>query len=311
MIAIAPNNYRKGTLLLLSTTIIWGTSFPILKDTLDTIPASMLVAIRFGIAAIALSPWLRHLNHRLLRDGALLGVILFLESTCGLLGLETISANRSAFIVSLNVILVPLLGFLIGQRVRRQILIAAGLAILGIGIMSWEGGGIGVGEVLTLVSAMGVATYVLLLEAIAPRHSTLALTAVQAWVMFLIGIGWVLPSVALQDFAVGDRLPALLYLGFVVTIAPIWLQAIGQRWVPANEAALLYTMEPVFASLFSFWFLSESLGVRGAIGAGLILTATVISQYRRSSTTSTTDMARQEATLIAEEQFREKVGSNR
>lgn len=311
MIAIAPNNHRKGTLLLLMTTVIWGTSFPILKDTIDTIPPPMLVAIRFGIAAIALSPWLRNINRRLLRDGALLGGILFLESTCGLLGLETISANRSAFIVSLNVILVPLLGFLIGQQLRRQILIAAGLAVCGISVMSWEGGGIGVGELLTLASAIGVATYVLLLEAIAPRHSTLALTAVQAWVMFLIGIVWMLPSVPLQDFAVGDRLPALLYLGLVVTIAPIWIQATGQRWVPATEAALLYTMEPVFASIFSFWFLSESLGIRGAIGAGLILTATVISQYRRSSTTSTKEMARKEATLVAKERFREKVGSNR
>ncbi|MEO1211607.1 MAG: DMT family transporter [Cyanobacteria bacterium J06638_20] len=311
MISITPNNYRKGTLLLLSTTIIWGTSFPILKDTISTIPPSMLVAIRFGIAAIALSPWLRNINRRLLRDGALLGAILFLESTCGLLGLATVSANRAAFIVSLNVILVPLLGFLIGQRLRRQIVIAAGLAICGIGILSWEGGGIGVGELLTLVSAMGIAIYILLLEAIAPRHSTLALTAVQAWVMFLIGILWVLPTVGLQDFAVGDRLPALLYLGLVVTIAPIWLQAVGQRWVPANEAALLYTMEPVFASLFSFWFLNESLGIRGVIGAGLILTATVISQYRRSSTTSTQEMTRKEATLVAEARFREKVGANR
>ncbi|NKB18821.1 MAG: DMT family transporter [Pseudanabaena sp. CRU_2_10] len=63
-----------------------------------------------------------------------------------------------------------------------------------------------------------------------------------------------------------------------MTATPIWTQAIAQRWVTAHEAALIYTLEPVFAAVFSFWLLGEHLGVRGWIGASLVLTATLWSQ---------------------------------
>jgi len=281
MIALSPTGHQKGTLLLLLTTIVWGTSFPLLKDTIASLPPSVLVVVRFGIAAIALLPWLRKLNPSLLRDGALLGTVFFLETLFALKGLESISANRSAFIVGLNVILVPLLGTALGRRLPRSVAIATGLAVVGISIMSWEGGGFGWGEVLTLVSALGIAVYILLLEAIAPRHPALSLAAVQIWVMFSFGTLWALPNLWTYGPVIAHHLPTLVYLSLIVTVGPLWSQAFGQRWVPAYEAALLYTLEPVFAAAFSFWILGEGLSVKGAIGAVLILVATWVSQYRR------------------------------
>ncbi|MEB3214019.1 MAG: DMT family transporter, partial [Leptolyngbyaceae bacterium] len=138
-----------------------------------------------------------------------------------------------------------------------------------------------VGDGFILCSAVGIAVYILLLEAIAPRHPSLSLAAVQIWVMLILGLIGSLPDLAEQWTLVGDRLPALIYLGLVVTIGPLWGQAMGQRSVPAHEAALVYTLEPVFATVFSFFLLGEQLGINGAIGAACILTATVISQYQR------------------------------
>lgn len=281
MADLSPTPHQKGTLLLLLSTIIWGTSFPVLKDTVSSLSPAVLITVRFCIAAIALLPWLPGLNFRLLRDGALLGSILFLEMGCALIGLETISASRSAFIVGLNVVLVPLLGVMVGKQLPRRALLAAGLAAAGISLMSWEGQGISTGDWLTLVSATGIATYILLLEKIATRHPPLALTTVQTWVMILLGAIFALPDILHQGTAIGDRLPALIYLGIVVTVAPLWSQALGQRWVPAHEAALLYTLEPVFATFFSFWFLGERLSLRGAIGAACILTATIAIPIQR------------------------------
>jgi len=272
---------RRGMLSLLLTTLIFGTSFPILKDTIGSLSPPVLITVRYAIAAIAVLPWLKGLNLRLVRDGALLGSILFAETNFALTGMVTISANRAAFIIGLNVILVPVFGVLLGRQLPRQVLLAAGLAVIGVSAMSWDGSGIGIGDVFTFVSAVGIATYVILLEAIAPRHPSLSLAAVQIWTMLALGIAWALPNLTDQWSMVGDHLPALIYLGIVVTIGPLWGQAIGQRSVPAHEAALIYTLEPVFATLFSFWLLGEKLGLNGAIGAACILTATVISQYQR------------------------------
>mgnify|MGYP001096078066 CR=1 FL=1 len=281
MIAASPTSHRKGIFILLLTTVIWGTSFPVLKDTLSSLPPSVLILVRYSIAAIALLPWLRNLNGKLLRDGALLGSILFFETGFALTGMETISASRSAFLVGMNVIFVPLIGIFMGRPLARRVLIATGIAVAGISIMSLEGSGIRSGDLLTLVSALGIAIYILLLEAIAPRHSFLALASVQIWTMVLLGGLWAVPEMLSQAVEIGDRLPQLIYLGLVVTIGPLCGQALGQRWVPAHEAALLYTMEPVFATLFSFLILGEGLGLRGAIGAACILVATVVSQYRQ------------------------------
>lgn len=270
--------HSRGILLLLITTLIWGTSFPLLKQMMESLSPPVILAARFGIAAIAFLPWLRQLNTSLIRDGALLGLLYFAECTFALIGLETISANRSAFIVSLNVIWVPILASLLGQRLPGRILVAAGVAIIGIGILSWEGGGLNRGDFLTFVCAIGIAVYILLLEYITPRHPTQPLVAVQLSVMALLSGIWALPQLTVQASEIANHLHVLLYLGLVVTATPIWTQTLSQRWVSAHEAALLYTFEPVFAAVFSFWLLGEALGVRGFLGAGFVLFATVLSQ---------------------------------
>jgi len=272
-------------LLLLLTTMIWGTSFPLLKQVLSDLSPATILAVRFTIASIVFMPWLRYINRRLICAGVLLGCLYFGECSSALIGLQTISANRSAFIVSINVILVPLLSTLLGQRLTVRIFGAAGLAIVGIGLLSWEGGGLNSGDFLTLGCAIGVAVYILTLGWLTPYHPTLPLVAVQLWVMALLSIGLAVPQILTMSQEMGPAIAThfntLLYLGLVVTATPIWTQTLVQRSIPAHEVALLYALEPVFATIFSFWFLGEQLGLQGFIGAILVLTATVLSQYKR------------------------------
>ena len=281
MISIPKALHNRGILLLIITTAIWGTSFPLLKDALSILSPAAIIAIRFTVAAVAFAPWLRGLNAQLVWDGVLLGAIYFAETSTALIGLETISANRSAFIISLNVILVPLLGSLLGQRLPARVLFAGGLAIVGIGVVSWEGGGLNKGDFLTFGCAVGIAVYILMLQSVTLRHPTLPLVAIQLLVMALLGIIWATPQVVEQAGEIASNFSTLLYLGLVVTATPIWTQAMAQRWVSAHEAALLYTLEPVFAAIFSFWLLGEQLGARGLVGAGLVLAAIVWSQSKR------------------------------
>lgn len=273
------NRHRISILVLIATTLVWGTSFPLQKHLVEYLSPAVILTVRFMVAAIALSPWLRQLNPRLVRDGALLGSLYFAECTVALIGLETISANRAAFIISLNAILVPLLsGTVLRRSLPTRIAIAAGLAVFGIGIMSWEGGGLSQGDLLTLLCAFGISIYILLLESIAPRHGTLPLTAVQLLVMTLLSLGWAVPQLIEQFATMTTHFNTLLYLGLAVTATPILAQAFAQRWLAAYEAALIYTLEPVFATLLSFWLLGETLGFRGLIGAVAVLTATLLSQ---------------------------------
>ena len=269
--------HTRGILLLVLTTLIWASSFPLLKNVVSSLAPPVVVAIRFALAAIAFAPCMRGLNAQLLGDGILLGLVCFANSASALIGLQTTSANRGAFIISLNVILVPLLGMLLGQHLPIRVWFAALLALAGIGVMTWEDGGFSSGDLWMLGSAIGIAVYILMLEAAIQRHSALSLTAIQLFVMASLGIVWAMPQlVGIQ--AIASNFSVLLYLGLVGTAAPVLTQTMAQRWVSAHEAALIYTLEPVFAAVFSFWLLGEEFETRGLLGAGLVLFAMVLSQ---------------------------------
>lgn len=270
--------HTRGILLLIATTLVWGTTFPVVKETVVSLSPMVLIAIRFLLAALVFAPWLRRVNARLLRDGLLLGVAYLASYITLTVGVETIAAGRAAFVLSLNVILVPLLGLFLGRRPPIMAVVAAGLAIVGIGIMSWEGGGFSLGDLWVLGGALSYAVYILLLESATLRHPPLALTAIQLVLVAGVSTIWAAPGIVAQWDAIAAHWGQLLYLGLVVTALTTITQAIAQRWVSAHETALIYTLEPVFAAIFSFWLLGEHFGLRGFIGAGLTLAAMVLSQ---------------------------------
>jgi drug/metabolite transporter (DMT)-like permease len=114
----SPNTLHAwGIAVLLVVTLIWGTSYPVLKGVLSSLSPSAIFATRFVIAALPFTPYLRFLNLSLLRDGLLLGLVIFTTLNLQTFALETTSANHAAFIASFNVILVPLLGQLMGRQV--------------------------------------------------------------------------------------------------------------------------------------------------------------------------------------------------
>ncbi|MFM5997918.1 MAG: EamA family transporter, partial [Dolichospermum sp.] len=141
------NLHSWGIAVLLIVTAIWGTSYPLIKGLVNNLSPSVIFATRFVIAALPFTPYLRFLNISLLRDGALLGLIIFASSTFQTFGLETTSANRAAFIASFNVIIVPLVGQILGRQVVLKTLLTAAIAIFGVGVMCWESGEIVVGDI--------------------------------------------------------------------------------------------------------------------------------------------------------------------
>lgn len=272
----------QGIMLLVATTLIWGTTSPITKAAVGSLSPDVLTATRFAVAAIAFTPFaIRSLNARLVRDAALLGLLLFASVASQTIALKTISANRAAFIIGLDVILVPLFGPLLRQHVPARAFLAAGLAFTGIGLISWEGGALRVGDLWMFGCTLSYSIYILMLDAVTQHYPSMQLTAIQLLIVAALGTVWAIPDLLGQFGAISANFYALLYLGLVATAATTWIQAVAQRWVTIHETALIYTLEPVFAAVFSFLLLGETLGTRGILGAGLVLVGMVLSQNGR------------------------------
>jgi drug/metabolite transporter (DMT)-like permease len=277
---------KRNVLFLLVVTLVWGTTFPLLKTAAQTLSGIEISALRFCIAALCMAPFALRAPRETWRDGAVLGAIALVSYVAQAFGLEHISSNRSAFLTSLNVLMVPFLGIAFGGRLTGQVLAAAALACLGIGLLSWEGGGNWIGDGATLVCALAYALYVILLSCRAARHDARALAATQIVLMAVFGVLWLAagalfdPRIATLSTRVVPALPTLVYLGLVATAGMLFLQAVAQRSVPAEKAAVIYAMEPVFAALFAWLWLGESLGARGAIGGALVVIAVIVSEWR-------------------------------
>ncbi len=282
------NNLRiQGIILFVLINIIWGINFPLTEQTVMILSPSVLIAMRFGVAALFFSFNLRHLNRLILRDGLLLGLLFFAYLATETIALESIHANRAAFMTSLSAILVPLLGLCFGRHLPLKTFLSAGLAIIGIGAMFWEGGALGIGDVLMLFGAIIYAVYTLILEKVAPQHSSTSLTSVQLCVVSVLGVIWSNTKLVAEFQAISDNWGILLYLGLLGTAIVIWLQTVAQKWIKAEEAALLYTLEPIFSAIFSFLLLGEQFGISGFIGAAFVLSAIVISQNSLESESET------------------------
>ncbi|TFW03506.1 DMT family transporter [Oxalobacteraceae bacterium OM1] len=280
---------RHGVSILLFVTLVWGTTFPLLKSAAGSLSGVEISALRFIVATACMAPFLLKASRQAWKDGTLLGLLALVSYVAQAYGLQHISSNRSAFLTSLNVLMVPLLGVLAGARLAWEVVLAAAVACLGIGLMSWEGGGNVAGDTATVVCALAYALYVIALSRCSHRHDARHLAATQIAVMAIAGTAWLLVSGsadgALQTLAnrATPHASTLLYLGAVATAGMLFLQAVGQRQVSADKAALIYAMEPVFAALFGWLWLDEQLGWRGALGGALVIGAIVLSEWRAAN----------------------------
>ncbi|MGH8278780.1 MAG: DMT family transporter [Gammaproteobacteria bacterium] len=273
-------------LVLLFVTLVWGTTFPVIQAGTAHLTGSEISALRFVVAGVCVLPCAWKASASAWRDGLLLGVVALVSYVTQAVGLEFIAANRSAFLTSLNVLMVPFLLIGWGVRLRLQVVAAALLACAGVGLMTWGGGANLLGDSLTLVCALAYAIYVILLSRCIQRHASRTLAATQIVVMACVGSMWMLASDTLRGTlpTLTARLlpawPEWVYLGVVASAGMLFLQAVGQRHVAAERAAVIYALEPVFAALFTWLWLHEALGTRGLVGGALVVAAVILGEWR-------------------------------
>jgi drug/metabolite transporter (DMT)-like permease len=269
---------------LVAVTAVWGSTFIVVQNAVLKMPVMDFLAIRFSLAALvmlALRPGcLRKINRGTLGHGIILGIVLGLGYVTQTFGLLTASAAVSGFITGMFVVLTPVISFLIlGRKTGLYTWIAVILAAFGLALLSLHGWSIGIGEMLTLACAIFFAIHIVGLGEWSSRHDVYTLTLIQIATVAVISLvisapgGISLPPDSSVWLAVG--ITAVL-----ATAVAFWVQTWAQSLVSPTRAAVVMTMEPVFAGIFAVFFGGNQLTVRIIIGAVCVLAAMFIVQLK-------------------------------
>jgi len=273
-----------ANLMLLTVAFVWGTTFVFIKAALEEIGPFTFLAARFWLAfAVLVAPFLTRLRQggpSLWRAGGALGIVLYTAYAFQTVGLRITTASRAGFLTGLFVVLVPLLSALVLRRLPApSAWVAALLAVLGLALLSLPiDRSLAPGDGLMLLCALTVAVHILLVDHQARRHDPLALGTVQIGTVALLSGLAALLSEPLPAHLSPTTWVAILFTALPATALALLLQVMAQRWAPPHQAALLLTLEPVFAALTAFLFLGERLSGQSLVGCGLILIAMLVSE---------------------------------
>lgn len=272
---------------LIITTMIWGSAFVVMKNSVDRMPPTWLLAFRFTTATVAFllvfHKSLKHLNRKSLCCGILLGVFLELAYLFQTYGLKHTTASKNAFITTLYVIIVPFLNWLISKKKPGKASMAAAvIAVIGLALLSLQGDfTINYGDFLTLICGICFALQMIYIDRFTEVHDPAFLTFVQIAVAAVIN--WCLAPFfdgPLDVSILADRnlLLGIGYLAVFSTMVAFLLQNVGQKYLSANTSSILLSLESVFGALFSVIFLHEVLTVRMLVGCALMFFAVVLSE---------------------------------
>lgn len=277
MTARASRTATWATLGLVSVTAIWGSTFFLIKDLVARMPVADFLAVRFLIAALAMAalfhrPLLR-LSRREWWQGSALGAIYGIAQLLQTSGLEHTSASISGFVTGMYVVFTPLLGtVLLRQRLPSVTWIAVLLSVGGLGLLALHGLSVGYGVWLTLASAALYGLHIVGLGTWSRPGSAFALSTVQMMVIAAICLLATAPS--------GPSLPpdlgawaAVVYMALAAGAGAMLVQTWAQAHLSPTRAAIVMTLEPVFAAGFAVSFGHDALTWRMLAGGALVLAA--------------------------------------
>lgn len=285
---------------LITATIIWGGTFVIIKESLNDVSTLVFIATRFSFASILLLPFLIKRinglkNKNLIKDGALLGMFLFLGFASQTIGLKFTSATRSGFITGTAVVIIPFLQLIIEKRpptkgtIIGTILVFFGLAFLSssgnsiFSLFSELGSNFNFGDFMTLLCAFFFAMQVVFIDIISKKYDFLNLLFVQlVTVAILSATGAIIFDLTtienIKFVPTNYLLFGILYTGLLATLVNIGIQTKYQKEITPTKAGIIFSFEPIFAALFAFFLLNEKITNFGIVGSSLIFLGLIVSE---------------------------------
>ena len=284
--------WRHDALLLLAA-MIWGFAFVAQRAGMQHLGPLAFNGIRFAIGAVVILPVVVArgglASHGSRREGQparlppkamlLIGGVLFVAATLQQYGVVYTTAGKAGFITGLYVIVVPLLGLVVGQRVPVATWCGAGLAVVGMYLLSF---GVDLevarGDLLCLLGAVFWALHVQIIGRLSRRHDPYAIACGQFAVCAVLSlIGALLLERTTWPAIRAAALP-ILYTGLLSVTVAYTLQVVAQRRAPPAHAAVILSLEAVFAVLGGWLALGETLALRALLGCATMLAGMLLSQ---------------------------------
>ncbi len=284
----------KSDALLLLTSAIWGFAFVAQRVGMDYVGPFLFNGVRFALGGLVLLPLilkngiqpsapdgnaLRPHVKTLIFGGALLGIAVFAAASLQQVGLVYTTAGNAGFITGLYVVIVPILGLFWGQHPNAGTWIGALLAAVGLYFLSVTRGlAISYGDLLELIGAFLWAVQILIVGWLSPKTDPIKLAFVEFLTCSILSIiaAFITETIILQGL-VRAAIP-ILYGGILSVGVAFTLQVVAQRKAHPAHAAIIFSLESVFAAFGGWFLLNETISLRGLAGCALMLSGMLLSQ---------------------------------
>lgn len=287
----------EGALVL--TTLVWGVTFVVIKLALTDVSPLLFVSLRFSIAALILLPFmlgtLKLSTRQALAGGLILGLLNFAGFATQTVGLNFTSATKSGFITGTFVVFTPILQFIIEKKIpRKENILGIFLVLLGLILLSSKGTSIfdifselgenfNIGDFFTLLCAIAFAFYIVYLDMISHKIDYKLLVFIQIAVTGICGwiFTYILSASGMEKLSFslnGTVIFSVIYTALLATILATTLQTKYQKFVTPTKAAIIFSLEPIFAAFFAFVIINEKVSSFGFIGGIFIFTGLLVSE---------------------------------
>lgn len=276
----------RADLLMLLIALIWGSTFVAQRMSIDSVGPFFYSASRFILGALVLLPLMyfrgkkkNRTSNNLWRDGALLGLVIAIGINLQQVGLQFTTVANAGFITGLYVVIVPIIGLFLHHKMHKATWLGVFLAVVGMYFLSVQGDfTVLKGDWFQLVGAIAWSAHVLLLSVLSHRHDPIRLSIVQ---FFVCGVLCLILSIVFErisDQNIVQAIPAILYGGLLSVGLGYTLQVFAQRNAIPSHAAIIFSMEAVFAALAAWLILDETISKRAILGCILMLVGMLIAQ---------------------------------
>jgi len=294
------NKKLKSTTFLMLTAIIWGTAFVAQREGMSSIGPFMFSALRMYLGTLTLLPiiYVTTLHSRsagkaflpdealkkaesrtLLQGGIWCGVIIFFAANFQQVGLVSTSAGKTAFITTLYILLVPLIGIFLKRKLSHNIWIGVAMGTLGLYFLCiTESFAVAFGDLVVLIGAFFWAFHILCMDYYAPKVMVTKLIAIQFFISGTLSLAVSLFTEPILLQSILNAGPTIIYTGIMSSGLAFALQGLGQKDANPTTASIILSTEALFGAVAGYLFLAEVFTQREFIGCVLMFSAVIIAQ---------------------------------
>lgn len=282
--------FDKYLILLLLVTLVWGSTFVIIKGVIQEVNEFFLVFARCLTASIPMVVFLLFKDKKALIHfpsilrGSVLGGLLGVIYTSQVIGLHYTTTGHSAFITGIAVILVPVFLFLFWKQKFGSFEILAILIVFsGVFLLTFTSGEkINNGDIITLLTAITCAFHFILAGKFLAKSEVLALITYQFISATLVTLLAFMIFDNNWNVLSENAVYSILYLGLLGTLFCYFVYVWAQKFVSPMFIVLTFSLEPIFASIFGYWFLNEIMSLKEMTGAAFIISGIAFYKYKQN-----------------------------